>query len=844
MAQYNVGRVRGSYIHYIDSQTDVPLNALLDDIGIDTSTWDVYRFDGNAWIYIDNIHGAAAGFDTPSASATTLAAGSQATVSVSSSGPDTAKKFDFTFGIPGSPIVTATVDNSEADLVGQAHVEVTNTGTTYAPNFEFAFKQLQGVGVQTIAITYQQGDSATVVPTGTWSDTPVEAADGTYLWTRYIFNKTDGTSATAYSVAKQGSPASTVDVTAINGLGTNWLSTLQQPVYSNTMSINGTDYNIFSSSDNADITYWTPVTNGTTGQVLTANSNNAPTWKTLQIGDISDWQTTLDGRYLPLSAGSGKPLTGELYVPQGIKLTSGIRPYIRGYGDNALQIETNTILAITGSDHITVNFDTPPGGYTVPTSWIWRAGTSSSLADFTIGELSTTNIENTGNLSNEGEIYTPALITAESGIQIGTNTLVGVFPHNDDRLKIGKSRLRGALMGSLLTSNTEDDSTKVPTNGIYSKGPVISEDSFVVGRDYNTSDGQWGYTFNYNNESITGVGTLYSSGNIVVYSNMRPKKDAAGWEWSGTTGKGIALHLNRSQGTVELLYNNSTSSTVGSAVTPTAYTLATQDWVNEQLTDVGAGINFSPTGSGTAYLVTGASGNTVTGRGLTVNDINGFTSPNFRMDVSIYASATTSAWARGFFIKNNADATQVCRFGGYGSNDTTGYAYVSSGTNIYSSSEILKVYPTNITFGDRPLAIWGDRSVTSYDTYKLYKQNFTINGTVSNLITNAPYSSSVSIFAPTTAGTSGQILQSNGSGKPSWVNPSTLSVGTASKLGTTTVGSSTKPVYLDAGTPKACGSSLGVSITGNAATVGGYSVSVVSALPSSPSSTTIYLVTD
>ena len=239
MAQYNVGRVRGSYIHYITSQTDVPLNALLDDMGINTSTWDVYKFDGNAWIYIDNIHGVAAGFDTPSASATTLAAGSQATVSVSSSGPDTAKKFDFTFGIPGSPTVTASVDNSEANLVGQAHVEVTNTGTTYAPNFEFAFKQLQGVGVQTIAVTYQQGDSATVVPTGTWSDTPVEADPGKYLWTRYIFNKTDGTNATAYSVARQGSPSDIVNVTALEGLGTNWLQYLQQPFLTGNVPIEG-----------------------------------------------------------------------------------------------------------------------------------------------------------------------------------------------------------------------------------------------------------------------------------------------------------------------------------------------------------------------------------------------------------------------------------------------------------------------------------------------------------------------------------------------------------------------------------------------------------------------------
>lgn len=40
----------------------------------------------------------------------------------------------------------------------------------------------------------------------------------------------------------------------------------------------------------------------------------------------------------------------------------------------------------------------------------------------------------------------------------------------------------------------------------------------------------------------------------------------------------------------------------------------------------------------------------------------------------------------------------------------------------------------------------------------------------------------------------------------------------ATKLGTGNVGSTTRPIYLSAGSPVACGSSLGVNITGNAAT--------------------------
>lgn len=44
--------------------------------------------------------GTSAGFGTPTASATPLASGEQPTVNISASGPNTAKVFDFQFGIP------------------------------------------------------------------------------------------------------------------------------------------------------------------------------------------------------------------------------------------------------------------------------------------------------------------------------------------------------------------------------------------------------------------------------------------------------------------------------------------------------------------------------------------------------------------------------------------------------------------------------------------------------------------------------------------------------------------------------------------------------------------------
>ena len=104
--------------------------------------------------------GAAAGFGTPTANATTLSAGSSATASVTASGSNTSKVFSFSFGIPkgdkgdqGNPgtngtngtsagfgTPTASVDAN----VGTPSVSVTASGPDTAKVFNFAFHNLKG----------------------------------------------------------------------------------------------------------------------------------------------------------------------------------------------------------------------------------------------------------------------------------------------------------------------------------------------------------------------------------------------------------------------------------------------------------------------------------------------------------------------------------------------------------------------------------------------------------------------------------------------------------------------------------------------------------------------------
>ncbi|WP_249630160.1 glucosaminidase domain-containing protein [Streptococcus uberis] len=61
-----------------------------------------------------------------------------------------------------------------------------------------------GVGILSTSITYQASTSGTTVPTGTWSSQVPSVPNGQFLWTRTVWNYTDSTSETGYSVSKMG----------------------------------------------------------------------------------------------------------------------------------------------------------------------------------------------------------------------------------------------------------------------------------------------------------------------------------------------------------------------------------------------------------------------------------------------------------------------------------------------------------------------------------------------------------------------------------------------------------------------------------------------------------------
>ena len=64
------------------------------------------------------------------------------------------------------------------------------------------------------------------------------------------------------------------------------------------------------------------------------------------------------------------------------------------------------------------------------------------------------------------------LVTASAGVQIGSTNDIGWYNHNS-RIAAGINTARGVNAGSLLVSNAWSDYSKVPENGIYSKGEIV-----------------------------------------------------------------------------------------------------------------------------------------------------------------------------------------------------------------------------------------------------------------------------------------------------------------------------------------------------------------------------------
>ena len=108
------------------------------------------------------------------------------------------------------------------------------------------------VTVSSTSVTYQAGTSGTTPPTGTWSPTVPNVANGQYLWTKTVVNYSDGKSTESYSVSYKGTngingtngkDAITMAITSSGGTifkNTAIATTLTAHVYKGGVEVTGT----------------------------------------------------------------------------------------------------------------------------------------------------------------------------------------------------------------------------------------------------------------------------------------------------------------------------------------------------------------------------------------------------------------------------------------------------------------------------------------------------------------------------------------------------------------------------------------------------------------------------
>ena len=170
--------------------------------------------------------------------------------------------------------------------------------------------------------------------------------------------------------------------------------------------------------------------------------------------------------HLAVSGAEGRGIT---YTGNSIRLKAstggwaiGIDPY---HNDDTTSFSHSVGGAYGGSAN-TINYTYYGGTYNSPAMVI--------LPNKTVG-IGTTTTAGKFHVAGSGVFTTTLqvnqLIYALGGVQIGPASDIGWYIGNN-RISAGLNIARGVNVGTLLVSNAWADYTKVPTNGIYSKGNV------------------------------------------------------------------------------------------------------------------------------------------------------------------------------------------------------------------------------------------------------------------------------------------------------------------------------------------------------------------------------------
>ena len=559
-------------------------------------------------------------------------------------------------------------------------------------------------------------------------------------------------------------------------------------IYRRNLGINGTTYGFLSENNSNSTSIYAPTAAGTSGQVLTS-TGGVPTW--------SNISSVGDSRYV-LKAGD--TMTGDLaFTSSGVVKKTG--NYARVI-DNVLTSYVSQNSDVTGTLKITMPFGWNNTMMTVEISIFSYTGHSNSKYIVSGYNYNSTS----SGWYNEGAsvfgTYKGAARLAYDGskccILIGTTTSIWYYPRvTIDKVTIHYSGYTAAWEKGWEVSFITDESSitgiKTPiTNGggLYSQGYLVANQNWVNSNFLPLTGGT------LTNQLIVGAPNNFplavnntTASNSTSYMQFQTNGTARAFVgYIESVGAFIQHHMGN------ILCVKTDGAYYGTSAGSLVKILTTADNV---ITAVGGenyvNISLSPA----AYSSAGAK------KYLEWYDATpGWY--NFKIG-SLYATGVLQSDSANKILQyyhNNAyhNAISINR------TDRDGYLMIgnySSGMRTFllsNASDILHYRSTDSSSGT-DYRMWDAYNLTSPLLYAsgtaatpttVYNRNLGVNGSQWTFL-SATNATTTSIFAPTSVGTSGQILRSSGTGAPVWANVSTVMAGYLPLTGGTMSGSITIP---------------------------------------------------
>lgn len=559
-------------------------------------------------------------------------------------------------------------------------------------------------------------------------------------------------------------------------------------IYRRNLGINGTTYGFLSENNSNSTSIYAPTAAGTSGQVLTS-TGGVPTW--------SNISSVGDSRYV-LKAGD--TMTGDLaFTSSGVIKKTGSNARVI---DNVLTSYVSTSSDITGTLKITMPFGWNNTMMTVEISIFSYNGHSNSKYIVSGYNYNSTS----SGWYNEGSsvfgTYKGAARLAYDGskccILIGTTDSIWHYPRvTIDKVTIHYSGYTATWEKGWEVSFITDESSitgiKTPTTnggGLYSQGYLVANQNWINSNFLPLTGGT------LTNQLIVGAPNNFplavnntTASNSTSYMQFQTNGTARAFVgYIESVGAFIQHHMGN------ILCVKTDGAYYGTSAGSLVKILTTADNV---ITAVGGenyvNISLSPA----AYSSAGAK------KYLEWYDATpGWY--NFKIG-SLYATGVLQSDSANKILQyyhNNAyhNAISINR------TDGDGYLMIgnySSGMRTFllsNASDILHYRSTDSSSGTN-YRMWDAYNLTSPLLYAsgtaaipttVYNRNLGVNGSQWTFL-SATNATTTSIFAPTSVGTSGQILRSSGTGAPVWANVSTVMAGYLPLTGGTMSGSITIP---------------------------------------------------